>query len=176
METEERARKSWYEREVQLHATDVRGWLKRRFPRLKDPENIVQEALVRVWRRMSGRPETGSPRALLYVTARNLALDEIRRNGVVRIDGVAEIDALPVTLDEADAADAAATKQELELLTLAIQSLPDRCRQVLTLRKIYGMPQKEIASSMGISEHTVEVQVAKGMRRCAAFLKQYGLP
>ena len=63
-----------------------------------------------------------------------------------------------------------------EILTKAIQSLPDRCRQVLTLRKIYGLSQKEIAASLGIAEHTVEAQVATGMRRCAIFLARFGLP
>jgi RNA polymerase sigma-70 factor (ECF subfamily) len=47
---------------------------------------------------------------------------------------------------------------------------------VLTLRKIYALSQKEIAAQLGISEHTVEVQVANGMRRCAAFLAKHGLP
>lgn len=67
-------------------------------------------------------------------------------------------------------------RQELELLTQAIQSLPERCRQVLTLRKIYGLSQKEIAAQLGISEHTVEAQVGNGMRRCAEFLAGHGLP
>jgi RNA polymerase sigma-70 factor (ECF subfamily) len=64
---------------------------------------------------------------------------------------------------------------ELELLTQAIQSLPDRCREVLTLRKIEGLSQREIAARMGISEHTVEAQVANGMRRCAQFFRDRGI-
>lgn len=165
-----------YNREVQIHAKDLRAWLQRRFPRLKDPDNAVQEALMRVWRRMNKQPISGSLRALLFVTARNLAIDEMRRNQIIRIDEVAELERLPVYMNKPNAADMAAKNQELEILTLAIQSLPQRCRQVLTLRKIYGLSQKEIAAQMGISEHTVEAQVANGMRRCADFLKKYDLP
>ena len=61
-------------------------------------------------------------------------------------------------------------------MTQAIQSLPERCRQVLTLRKIYGLSQRQIAQQLDISENTVETQVANGMRRCAAFLARHGLP
>ena len=57
-----------------------------------------------------------------------------------------------------------------------IQTLPDRCRQILTLRKIYGLPQKEIARQLGIAEHTVEAQVGAGVRRCAEYLSRFGLP
>lgn len=176
MEAGEGSQQVWYNQEVQVHASDVLGWLKRRYPALKDPENLVQDALLRVWRRMHAKPDQGSPRALLFVTARNLALDELRRNQIIAIDGVAEMDELLVVMNEPTAAAAASTHEELELLTLAIQSLPERCRQVLTLRKIYALSQKEIAVELGISEHTVEVQVANGMRRCAAFLMKYGLP
>jgi RNA polymerase sigma-70 factor (ECF subfamily) len=92
------------------------------------------------------------------------------------VEPVAEVADLFVYEGEPTPADAAAHNQELELLTQAIQSLPDRCRQVLTLRKIYGLSQKEIASELGIAEHTVEAQVANGMRRCAEFFTRFDLP
>jgi RNA polymerase sigma-70 factor (ECF subfamily) len=66
-----------------------------------------------------------------------------------------------------------ARAEEIELLTHAIQSLPDRCRQVLTLRKIYGMSQREIATRLGIAEHTVEAQGAIGVRKCAEFFARH---
>jgi RNA polymerase sigma-70 factor (ECF subfamily) len=160
---------------VQPHAGDLRAWLRGRFPALTDPDNLAQEALTRVWqaRNVGAVP---SPRALLFTTARNLALDELRRRQIVSFEPIAEIATLPVFADEPTAADTAATNQELEILTQAIQSLPDRCRQVLTLRKIYGLSQKDIAAQLGIAEHTVEAQVANGMRRCAVFLAKFGLP
>ena len=68
-----------YNRDVQVHASDVLGWLHRRFPALSDPESVVQEALLRVWRRMSKQIYHGSPRALLFTAARHLAIDELRR-------------------------------------------------------------------------------------------------
>ena len=63
-----------------------------------------------------------------------------------------------------------AHNQELELLTEAIQSLPDRCRQIFTLRKVYGMSQPEIARQLGLSENTVSAQLTLGVKKCMAFM------
>jgi RNA polymerase sigma-70 factor (ECF subfamily) len=165
----------WFAEEVQPHAGELRAWLRGKFPALADPDNMVQESLTRVWRaHESGAVQ--SPKALLFTTARHLALDELRRRQIVTFEAVAEIADLPVYEDVPNAADTAAHNQELEILTKAIQSLPDRCRQVLTLRKIYGLSQREIAERLGIAEHTVEAQVAIGMRKCAVFLARFGLP
>jgi RNA polymerase sigma-70 factor (ECF subfamily) len=165
----------WFAEQVQVHEGALRSWLRGKFPALTDPDNLVQESLARVWRaRITGK--VSSPKALLFTTARNLALDQLRRRQVVGIDSIAEIADLPVFEDGPTAADTAAHNQELELLTQAIQSLPERCRQVLTLRKIYGLSQREIAAQLGITEHTVEAQIGSGMRRCAEFLARHGLP
>jgi RNA polymerase sigma-70 factor (ECF subfamily) len=113
---------------------------------------------------------------LLFTTARNLAIDQLRRQAVVPMDSIAEIADLPVYDNGLTPDEAATLNQELELLTDAIQTLPERCRQVLTLRKIYGLSQKEIADRLGISEHTVEAQIGNGMRRCASYFARLGLP
>lgn len=165
----------WFTDEVQVHEASLRSWLRGTFPALADPDNIVQESLIRVWR-FHQTGQVHSPKALLFTTARHLALDELRRRKIVPIEPIAEIDHLSVLDEGASAVESAARNQELELLTQAIQSLPDRCRQVLTLRKLYGLSQKEIAARLQISEHTVEAQVGNGMRACAKFLALHGLP
>ena len=52
----------------------------------------------------------------------------------------------------------------------ALDDLPPRCRQVVVLRKIDGLSQKEVARQMGVTTETVENQVAKGMRLLAQAL------
>ncbi len=165
----------WFSAEVQVHAAALRSWLRGTFPALSDPDNIVQESLSRVWRVRQDRA-VPSPKALLFTTARHLALDELRRRKLAPTDSLAEIATLPVLDEGASASETTAHNQELELLKQAIQSLPTRCRQVLTLRKIYGLSQRDIAAHLGISEHTVEAQVGNGMRGCAKFLARHGLP
>ena len=165
----------WFTDEVQAHENALRAWLRSKFPSLADPDDIVQEAATRVWRVHSQRAVL-SPKSLLFTTAQNLALDQLRRRQIACMEPIAEMGEISVYEDRPTPAETTAHNQELEILTQAIQSLPDRCRQVLTLRKIYGLPQKQIAAQLGIAEHTVEAQVANGMRRCAEFLARRGLP
>lgn len=160
---------------MQPHEPLLRRWLADRFPALEDPDDVAQEALMRVWRE-GPSADIDSPKAFLFAVARNLALDRLRRRRIVPFSSLEESGASFVLADEPSAAETAARRQELELLTHAIQSLPDRCRQVLTLRKIYGLSQRDIALRLNISESTVEAQVYQGMRRCAAFLARHGLP
>jgi RNA polymerase sigma factor (sigma-70 family) len=74
---------------------------------------------------------------------------------------------------EDDVAETVARNQELELLTEAIQALPDRCRQVFTLRKVYGLSQPDIAGKLGISTHTVSAQLTIGVRKCTEFMARF---
>ena len=175
MPSESIASSRWYTEEVQVHAGTLRAWLRGSFPVLSDPDNVVQESLIRVWRARQ-RGAVDSPKSLLFTIARHLALDELRRRKIAPFEPLAETAGLSVLDDIDTAADQVALNQELELLTQAIQSLPPRCRQVLTLRKLRGLSQKEIAAQLGISEHTVEAQVANGVRGCAKFLARHGLP
>jgi DNA-directed RNA polymerase specialized sigma24 family protein len=48
-----------------------------------------------------------------------------------------------------------------------VRSLPVECRQVFTLRKVYGYSGKEIAIRLGIPEHAVEEHLIQAARRCA---------
>ena len=136
-----------------------------------DIDDIVQEAYVRV---LKARETSviASPKAFLFATARNLVYGQVRRRKIVGGEFLAEIDALCVLDESGDIPGKVAHAEELELLTLAVQSLPARCRQILTLRKIYGVSQKEIARQFGISEHTVEAQGTIGMRRIADFFER----
>lgn len=93
-------------------------------------------------------------------------------NGAVR--PFAEIPRTPDPVR--DTAGSGAGTRELELLTQAIQALPEACRQVLTLRKIYGLSQREIAARLGLTETAVEAQVAEGLRRCAKVFGRNGIP
>jgi RNA polymerase sigma-70 factor (ECF subfamily) len=165
----------WFTEQVQPHESLLRAWLRSRFPSEPDLDDLVQETFARLLKAHETAPITEA-KAFLFATARNLALDRVRRRQVINLEPLAEIAELSVLDDRLGVSESLSRQQELELLTQAIQSLPERCRQVLTLRKIYGLSQKEIAAQLGIAEHTVEAQVANGVRRCAGFLARHGLP
>lgn len=133
-----------------------------------EADDIVQEAYVRMLR-AHDRMEVQSPKAFLFAIARNLALDHFRHRRADGEKSLVENDVLSVLDEDEDIPENVARSQELGFLTEAIQSLPDRCRQVFTLRKIYGLSQKEIAERLGISEHTVSAQLTIGLHKCTEF-------
>jgi RNA polymerase sigma-70 factor (ECF subfamily) len=53
----------------------------------------------------------------------------------------------------------------LERVERLIDALPERSRKIVRMRKIEGLPQREIASRLGLSENVVENEVARGLRR-----------
>lgn len=171
---EESAR--WYRDEVEPHQSSLRRWLRARFPWLSDVDNVAQEAVVRLWRRRQ-RPDAApiqAPKAALYAIARNAAFDQSRRTAVARIDAIGEMERLQVLSDE-DVVQNVAARQEFELLTEAIRLLPERCRQVITLTKVYGLTEPEVAERLGIAESTVRTQVLRGMERLDDFLRVRGV-
>lgn len=158
----------WFAEEVQPHEAALRNWLRSRYPALSDRDDLVQESYVRLWRARAHGP-VGSPKALLFVIARNLALNHLRRLRQVGCVGESELSG--VLDDAAPVGDQVARQQEHQLLQQAIQSLPERCREVFVLRRIYGLSQKEIAARLGIAEKTVEVQGLKAIKRCMEFFR-----
>jgi RNA polymerase sigma-70 factor (ECF subfamily) len=162
----------WFAEHVLPHEPMLRGWLQSRFASGLELDDVVQEAFLRVIRAHE-RGQLDSPKAFLFATARNLALDRIRHLRIAPSSPLAENDDWDVLYDADDVAETVARNQELELLTEAIQSLPDRCRQVFTLRKVYGMSQPDIARKLGISEHTVSAQLTIGVQKCTQFMAKY---
>jgi RNA polymerase sigma factor (sigma-70 family) len=158
----------WFLTEVQPHRPALRAWLLARFPTLPDVDDLVQESFARVLR-AHDTSLIRSTRALLFATARNLAVDAVRRQHVVCFEPITDEMDSSVLTDSTDVVATVCKQQELELLTQAIQSLPKRCRQIFTLRTAYGLGPRQIAERIGVSESTVEKEMAKGIRSCAAF-------
>ncbi len=163
----------WFATEVQPHRPALRAWLLARFPTLPDVDDVVQESLTRVLRARDTGP-INSARALLFTTARNLALDAVRRQRVVSFEPITDDTPSSVLADSINVVETVSKQQELELLTKAIQALPERCRQVFTLRTAYGLTQQQIADRLGVSLSTVEKQMTQGIRLCAEFFASGG--
>jgi len=164
----------WFTKEVEPHEVDLRRYLRGRFPSISDLDDLVQETYMRVFRAKSaGRVREARP--YLFVTARNIALDLIRRDKKVSINGVVDIEPLAVVEDRPSIEEALIHDQELDYLRQAIEALPDRCRQVFKLRKLEGLSHQMIAEKLGISKHTVNAHLALGVLHCRAFFRSHGV-
>ena len=163
----------WFVDEVLPHEKELRGWLHVRFTTAGDVDDMVQEAFARLLKIHDSGPIV-NPRAFLFVTARNMALNQLRHLRYERPQGAEELDPLSIVDDLNSPPESLAKEEELQHLIKAIQSLPNRCRQVMTLRKIYGLSQKEVAQRLGISVHTVEAQGSIGLRKCIEYFRCHG--
>jgi RNA polymerase sigma factor (sigma-70 family) len=150
----------------------LRAWLQSRFGSYIAVNDIIQEAYLRILQVRQKDP-VKAPKAFLFATARNFALNAAR-SAKVRGDDIKTSGEMIDLLDESpDASETVARYEELEILTQAIQSLPDRCRQIFTLRKVYGMSQAAIAEKLEISARTVNAQLSIGINKCAEFVGRY---
>lgn len=161
----------WFADEVHPHDASLRSYLHGRFPGVRDVDDVVQESYLRIWKARALHP-IQSAKAFLFSIARNLALDTLRHERRSPINVVTDLSLLFVMDDRPDAAAAAARQQEVDLLVEAIDALPARCREIFILRKLRGVAQKEIAARLGLSEQTVQVQAARGLRRVAESLRR----
>jgi len=165
----------WFSEEVHVHEPSLRAYLHTQYPFAPDIDDVVQESFLRLWRVRMGQPVRYA-KALLFKVARHLVIDTARRKQISLFDQVTDLAALPVIEDgRPGPAEAACKHDEVVLLAAAIDALPARCREILILRKLRGVPQKAIAAQLGLSEQTVQVQVSRGVRRCEEFLKAQGV-
>ncbi len=164
----------WFADEVQPHETDLRVYLRRQFPSLNNIDDMVQESFVQLVRAHEARP-IDCVRAYLFTIAGNTAKALLRRPKIFAANPLTDSTVLRIVEDDADVAEQVCTREETAILLEAIESLPGRCREVFILRKLRRVSQKEIASQLGISEQTVQVQVARGARKCGEFLRHRGV-
>ena len=57
------------------------------------------------------------------------------------------------------------------LITKAIDSLPEKCREIFIRSKIEGKRQKEIAEELGVSINTIETQMGIAYKKLKVELK-----
>jgi len=164
----------WFEQEVHAHDGQLKSWLRGNFPAVHDVDDVVQESYLRLWKARATQP-VRSAKAFLFKIARHVAYDLLRRHKTSPVDPLGDLAALHVIDERPDAAEALARQEKLDLLADAVVALPTRCREIVILHKIKGLPQKEVARLLDLSERTVENQCLLALRRCEKYLRAHGL-
>lgn len=159
----------WFVREVLPHEAALLRYLARVWPDPAEIQDIRHDAYVRILERAQHLRPTAS-KSLLFAIARNLMIDRARRSRVVPIDLLEDFDALNVLIDEVTPERRASIRQQLHRVTAAINRLPEKCREVLWLRRVDNLSQKEIAARLGVSEGTVEKHMMRAARLLADML------
>lgn len=131
---------------------------------IPDPEiaeDIAQDVFFELWRKREVLDVQLSFGAYLRRAARNKALNYIRDQ---KIKPEPE-DQLPNRDEQQVDANHRLQLQDLQqAIDRAIDTLPDRCREVFVLSRFEDMSYQEIADQLGISIKTVENQISKALR------------
>jgi RNA polymerase sigma factor (sigma-70 family) len=160
--------KAWFVREILAHEAALTRFLTRRWLNSSEVADLCHDAYIKVIE-AAERQRPTSPKAFLFSIAKNLLVDRARRNQIIPIDLIQDADSLNVLVDEVSPERVTSGLQHLLRVTRAFERLPDRCRDVVWMRKIEDIPQKEIARQLGIAEATVESYLVRGIRMLTQF-------
>lgn len=122
-------------------------------------EDIVQDSFAALWERLQAGTAVANRRAYLYMMVRNRCLDHLRKAGI-KTEELKPYDTYGIIEDD-DAQDRAVIEARL---WTAIDSLPEKCREIFLLSKRDGLKYEEIAQELGISENTVRNQISKALK------------
>jgi len=154
---------AWVAAHVMPHEGGVRAWLRRSLLNPEDVDDLIQEAYARM-AALESTEHIEKPDGYFFQVVRNLLTEQIRRSRIIRIEAATELESLSIYTDEPSPERAIAARRELARVKELIEGLPDRCRRIFELRKIHGLPQREIARMLGVTESTVENDGVKGLR------------
>ncbi len=150
---------------MELHQRRIVGVALRLTGNIADAEDAAQEVFVRLHRNLNSLPDAASVLPWLHRVTVNVCLDQKRRTRTVPIEGLALVCA------SADPESAAASRETGEHLQMALLNLGERERAALILRDLEGLSTAEVAATLGSTESTVRVQIARARLKLRELLK-----
>nr|AHF25429.1 RNA polymerase sigma-70 factor [uncultured bacterium Contig39] len=121
-----------------------------------EADDAVQELFLRLWERRDVLDGIHSPKAYGLILLRNLCLDRLRQRRRLESDGELPECGTPGRQDEA-----VDERERLAKVLAAVKSLPERQREVLTLRTLDGLSYEEIARRTGLKPLTLRVLLSQ---------------
>jgi RNA polymerase sigma factor (sigma-70 family) len=139
-----------------------------------DVDDVIQETYCKVLEQ--GRLDhVREPKGFLVQIARNIVFDKMRREAIVSIESMANLEELDVADIAPSPERVALARAELRWVFGLIANLPDRCKEVFTAKRVYGLSQAETAAMLAISEGVVEQETMRGMRLISGMIAQVGV-
>lgn len=155
-------RVDWIERNLLPHERDIRAWLmQHRVPGL-DVDDIVQEMYARIGT-IADLESIRTPKSYALQVAHSILLNHVRRLHIVSITSTGNLEDLDVPSREANPEETVAAHEEMREVANAIRSLPGLTRQVLLLRRLEELSQRETARRLAIPEKAVEKHLARAV-------------
>lgn len=143
-----------------------------------EAENIVQNTFLYLWENQDVLSSLNNVNAFLFTLVKNRCIDHLRKQ---LKDGTAqplseiqekELELKLYSLQKFD--ENKLSREEIDhIITVAIDSLPPRCKEIFVLSRLEGLSHKEIAEQLHISTNTIEGQIVIALRKLRIKLKDF---
>lgn len=135
---------------------------------LQDAEDAASQVFLKIQEKWhTYDPARSAVSTWIYAITRNEVRDVLRRRS--REPGAAE-DFGHVPARELTPEEALSAKARLEDLEAALEKLPERERDIVILRFYSGLPSREVAARMGLSDGNVRYLQTQALRKLRAML------
>lgn len=153
------------------HWTELCAYARRTFgPGPPDPEDIVQAAFVR-FAALPASSQIANPRAFLFRTAHNLAIDAHRRQSRAGA-AAAELGAAPDESRDFSPEDVLVSREDLARLEAALATLKPKQRTALLMHRLDGASFAEIGRQLGMSPSGARKLVEQGFAAAMTAMKR----
>ena len=156
----------WFALEVLPLEAALMQFLQHNWRNKSDVADLRQDIYVLVYE-AALKQIPDKPKQFVFATARNLLVNRVRREQIVPIEAVADLDALDVAMDEPSPDRQVIARDELKHLQIALDRLTPRCREAVILGRVEGLSGVEIAERMGITRSTVSRHLTDGLAALA---------
>ncbi len=149
------------------HFKALTGFAQKFLPDHDEAKGVVHEVFVLLWEKFDNLEEDTNHRSYLYTAVRNRCLNVIRdKKKLVQLNPAHN----EIIEDNHDHLEV----KELEIeIAMAIDSLPEKCREVFEKSRLEGLKYGEIAEKMNISVKTVEAQMSKALKIMREHLAEF---
>jgi RNA polymerase sigma-70 factor (ECF subfamily) len=137
----------------------------------EDSTEMINDVFVSVWEKKHYLELSEQLKPYLYRSVHNKALNFLAKRKLPLIefeqrDVVPDHDADPLTSLE--------TKELQSLIHQAMNTLPNKCKQVFVLSRVEGLNHQQISDIMSVSTKTIENQMTIALRKIRKALKNHG--
>ena len=153
---------------LQYHEELCRAVIKKFSVSHTEAEDVVQTAFIRYTESVA---PIVNPRAFLYKTCSNIAIDQIRRRDVQigYARSVVEIETGP--MEEIGPERQLEARQRLGIISRALWAMPGKRRRLLMMNRFDGLSYAEISRRVNLSETVVRKHIAKALAGCQCALQ-----
>jgi RNA polymerase sigma-70 factor (family 1) len=127
-------------------------------------KDCVQDVFVRIWQKRETLEISSSLKGYLQRAVVNECLGALRKDKSFADPDIYLPDSSPNAQQHLESENMA------QLLSSAIERLPDQCKLIFRMSRIEEMTYREIAESLGLSPKTVENQIGKALKSLRADL------